>query len=382
MGFLTTLGARISATVFLAALAAGCSGSAPPSAPASEPRAATYGGTSARSFAYDYALGRDLEPLWESEVKSSSAPIQPTSAGDYLFITDLSGEVTRLDLATGKTLGDFDERGGALTSAALAEGALFAAIPDDETPTTDLVAYDYDAWRSLDSRNVEGYLTLEPVVVPGGVLYLSGRRAIKATRDLDSAEFFELETPAYGSPAFDGKTLAYGTEKGAVVFYDYAERRERARIELGAGPLGPCSIYDGAAYVCSESGTLFAVSIERGEELWRAKVGTRVVAPPTAVAERVFSAALSGEVVCLDRATGEEVWRFVDGEAFGYPALVFADAALVLDVTGALYILDRNTGRLVQEFDIGGRPTFAPAAIAGTLVVGYERGNVRAYAIR
>jgi outer membrane protein assembly factor BamB len=120
----------------------------------------------------------------------------------------------------------------------------------------------------------------------------------------------------------------------------------------------PASEIDGAAYVGSENGDLFALTVSSGRLLWRYTGGVPFSRRPAVTEEDVYVVAARQGMSRLDRRTGLPIWRIptrgglVESNAAANhflaanPKYVYA-----LDFSGHLLVLDRRRGITLSGFD-------------------------------
>lgn len=67
---------------------------------------------------------------------------------------------------------------------------------------------------------------------------------------------------------------------------------------------------DSAVFVGTTEGTLVALRAQDGDELWRTKLSSEILAPPASDGERVFVPTLDGRLTALSRSDGSRIWSF------------------------------------------------------------------------
>lgn len=101
---------------------------------------------------------------------------------------------------------------------------------------------------------------------------------------------------------------------------------------------------DGAVYVGSEDGSLYALDARTGTVRWRHRTRSRITAAPAVADGMVFTGGQGGSVCALDARTGRLQWRReLGGEADTEP-VVAKGRVYVASSNGRVHALDAATG--------------------------------------
>ncbi|MCC6356157.1 MAG: PQQ-binding-like beta-propeller repeat protein [Verrucomicrobiae bacterium] len=92
-----------------------------------------------------------------------------------------------------------------------------------------------------------------------------------------------------------------------------------SRIDAGAAIAGD------VVYVGCRAGTVFALALADGRELWRRSLGGAVGGTPAVGRDALFVGCEDGEVRALDRATGDQRWHFPTAKKVSAGPTVFSD---------------------------------------------------------
>ena len=127
---------------------------------------------------------------------------------------------------------------------------------------------------------------------------------------------------------------------------------------------GQPAIADGVVYLGSEAGTLHAVDMETGRELWRFKTGGPVFHPPFVNDDLVLFGSWDGRLRAVNRKNGDLIWDFeagrVDWEVHdifinGIPT-VLDGVAYFSSEDFNVYAVDIETGEEVWRHSLGDEP--------------------------
>ncbi len=147
----------------------------------------------------------------------------------------------------------------------------------------------------------------------------------------------------------------------------------------GLGPILGGPAVEGDTLVCGASDrTIFGLDIATGEERWRRRIETAVMARATTQDGYAYFAGETGLAVCVKVDSGETVWsRRVPG-LIRFPILPSGLAAYVATSTGIIEKLDAKTGEVKWRLELGGRPTTSMVAGPSSVYIGTSDGVVRA----
>lgn len=137
------------------------------------------------------------------------------------------------------------------------------------------------------------------------------------------------------------------------VLWQKAIHHSVTKERIAAGP----GYGDGIIVLVNNKAEVFALKDSSGEELWRQKVSSEVLAEPVVSGNKVFVQTVDGKVFALAKDSGKKLW--VEGREI--PALtlrgnsrplVVNDKLLVGFSTGELVAYDIETGKVVWDATI------------------------------
>jgi len=191
------------------------------------------------------------------------------------------------------------------------------------------------------------------------------------------------------SPAVDNRIVgglsvvdgvAYvGLASGSVYAVDVSTGRDlwrfQAQRDVWAAPL----VADGTVYVASLDHHLYALDAETGAERWNQALGAALAGTPSLSSdgETLFVGTFGSKLLALRASNGEERWsRDTTNWVWSGPAL---DNGVIYfaDVAGTVYALEAETGREVwAPVKPGGQMRARPALAGDLLYVGDRDGNL------
>ena len=261
----------------------------------------------------------------------------PTVANGAVYVTDGTGTVRAVDLATGTERWRSTSPINGATSSVAADGAFFVGTGDGQIQSLELA---------------------------------SGAQRWRATISTDGQ-------PA-GAPAYADGMVYAGTTQGLVALRA-ATGDLVWRLDLGGDPFGSIVIADGVAYVGPGAdvagGHLRAVDAKTGQLRWMVDEG---LSSPSVTGSTAVSVGAGGIVSARDTATGQERWRFVNSGTNRAPAIANGTVYLPADTEQRIYALDAATGNVFWQSSVVGGQQCCIAVARGMVFAATTSGSVYA----
>jgi eukaryotic-like serine/threonine-protein kinase len=310
------------------------------------------GSDDANVYAIDVATGKEK---WHAatgkQVRSS-----PAVANGRVFIQSDDGFFYALEAATGRQIWKFASSAGPVrpsttslsndyyNSSPVVSGDLVYVGSQDNTHG--LYAVDVRTGQKRWSHDVEGSsIVRSSPAVADGVVYYGGIDAIYA---LDAAtgkeKWFNYWSNDLRYPvAVGGGLLFYGTKGGSLFALDAADGTEKWRIILtgdswvtGGPAIGQGMVYAGT----SDGRSLYAVSIDSGEQLWVFTSQGCLWSSPALDRGVLYVGSGDNNVYAVDAATGKELWHYLTGGVVYSSPFISDGSVYVGSLDGNVYALN------------------------------------------
>ena len=308
------------------------------------PASAVYGGSSVYfvSASSVYALSAaDGSTLWQYPADGKGTALfsaTPALADGFLYAADDSGQVTKLDAATGKSAWKAKLDGALRSAPIISDGVVFLG-----SSNAHCYALSAATGKTVWDAATSGAVLTSPVVTGGLVVFTSsdntvyslsastGRKAWAVPYDAD---------PSLVPLVYDGRFVLV-TAGDTVYSLDPSSGRQRTTVKLPTTVLIPPTVSPDATYIVTQSNALYALGAG-GRQLWKTTLGATPTAPPLLAGSLLIVAAQPGIVSAYETTGGKLVWRYVvqasatDSQPKASAANVFA-APIVAD--GTLYVV-------------------------------------------
>ncbi len=168
----------------------------------------------------------------------------------------------------------------------------------------------------------------------------------------------------YGSPAVDGDLVVYvGGYDGRVYAISSSTRLSRVqylRKNANAAPrpiVGSPSVSQGAVYIASSDGLVYALDTISLNERWQFETGGKIWSTPAVNGDTLYIGSFDKKFYAIDTATGREKWQFPTGGAIVAAAAVDNNTVYFSSFDQHLYAVDATDGHLKWQFPASDRDT-------------------------
>lgn len=174
---------------------------------------------------------------------------------------------------------------------------------------------------------------------------------------------------SYASPIVGESAVYIATKAGSVVALGLATGEEVWRADVGDYIARSTPALSGDTLYVAAGYSLLALDAETGRERWSVPLRFAGSSSPVVVGDRLYVATQEGHVSAFTTATGDEVWHYRnDNLLFGSPSV--AEGVVVIgDEAGIVTGLDIGTGREVWQQPLDGEIFATPAIADGVVYV-------------
>jgi outer membrane protein assembly factor BamB len=187
---------------------------------------------------------------------------------------------------------------------------------------------------------------------------------------------------SYASPVVGPETVYVATKAGSLVALRLSNGSEVWRVHVGdyvartTPALSDKTVFVAAGYA------LLAIDAQTGLERWSVPLRFAGSCSPVVDGDRVYVATQEGHLSAFSTQTGEEIWHYRnDNLLFGSPAV--ADGVVVIaDEAGAATAIDAQSGRELWQRPVGGEAFTTPAIAGGVAYVATDAPSLVAFDLK
>ncbi|MBN9565527.1 MAG: PQQ-binding-like beta-propeller repeat protein, partial [Alphaproteobacteria bacterium] len=353
-------------------------------------------------------LGATPAKIWARDIGSSASneyPIVsgPVAAEGMVFALDAKGEVSAVDLTSGKIIwsGQIKPRDardeGIGGGVAYDAGKVYVA-----SPYAQLLCFDAKTGAEVWRTELYSPSRIAPSVKDGRVFALTISNELQAfnaitgdslwahTGIVEMAGILGGASPAIGDGVVivaysSGEVFALKAETGVELWSEglvphFQLDAVSALAHIRARPV----ISDDMVYCVSQSGKISAINIATGQQVWQKPVGG--LRTPAVDQNYIFMVTSDNELMCLNRLTGTPIWvqplvsmkeKGDDGVMWAGPVLA-GGHLIVTGSNGEIHFYGPD-GQLSHRIEHGAAITVSPIVVKGTLIIYDQRAVISAY---
>ena len=183
---------------------------------------------------------------------------------------------------------------------------------------------------------------------------------------------FDAGNPVHASPAVSGSLVVAATLGGRIFAVDENtgtlrwSRTTGSALPLNTSPAGGWdilvsspTIMGDTVFIGAPDGTLYALTLTAGHQLWKAATGGRIRSTPAVANDLVIVGSWDGRVYAFDRQTGAERWVHrtegdtLDSKKFGYDRRAIQSSPAIMN--GSVFFGSRDDGVYALDLATGTR---------------------------
>jgi outer membrane protein assembly factor BamB len=331
--------------------------------------------TSARSsFTVEASLGAptlELNSYWEAPAVAFTASGAGFANGETVEL-ELNGTVLATD--TANKLGRFKATDVVIPVGSPFGPAVLMAVGETSGKMADAPLYITNSWEQAgDGPSRQSF--------EGNDEVLENHLAVSGTSFATEAWTFAGDGSVTTSPAVADAVAYFADETGTVSAVDVQTGQQLWTRDIGGGsgidssPAVDPTVESGVVFVGAESGSVDALKAKNGKIVWSTSLGTSAIESSPAIADGViYIGSDSGDLYAIAEKTGAVVWQTGLGSSVRSSPAVDPSANLVIvgDEAGDVTALSSVTGAVQWSFSTGGPVVATPLIYKGDVYVGSE----------
>ena len=347
----------------------------------------------------DFTAEVSIERIWSVSVGSGAKDylisLRPAASRDTIFAADYSGQVTALELTSGKKLWEVNldtmitggvGYGSGMVMVGTVEGVVHALdATDGSTLWTSQVSSEV-----LSSPKTNGTVVAVHSI-DNQMVALDAKTGEELWRHDGDAPILSVRgtsesvvTSNMVLSGFDsGKLIAFNPSNGSVIWETrVALPKGRTELERIVDIDGEPLLVGDVIYAATYQGRLGAISRGTGRNLWSQDTSSHHA--PAHRAGKVYVTGGEDSIQSFGSGNGQKVWANDDlflRQATG--PVVLGGTIAVADAEGYLHLLDAEDGHFVGRVKADGSGVSAPLlSVGNSLVVQANNGSISAYKIQ
>ncbi len=336
-----------------------------------------------RDFYIPITIGDSLIQKWETDINGGLTNSSFTNYDSCIFINDLSGWVTCLNLDTGEHLGRIKNKGAVYSSPVINYSQIIFPVIIHNENYTELYYYNFILGEVIKKIKIDGIIVSQLIKVKDGIIFNSeDGRVFKYNNNGDKIWEIKTKVKCHSSPSLFNNTIFFGNDKGEILTINSSDGKIIYRKKIGGPFSGSSTISDSIAYIGNDNGILYAIKLSVGNIIWKFDSGSEIMAVPVMNKENLFLANMSGEVFSLNKRTGKLNWSAELGGVINATPLLTDNYLIVPDLDSQLNFVNVSNGKIIKSYKLEGHAKLSPVIIKDKLLIGFDNGIVRAYEIQ
>ncbi len=283
----------------------------------------------------------DGTTVWQYPADGKSGTLfaaTPAYSDGFLYVTDDSSNVTKIDAATGKAAWKVKLDGALRSSPVVSDGLIFFG-----SGNAHCYALSAATGQTVWDVTTGGAVLTSPVITGGLVTFTSADNTVYSLSARSGHKSWSVPfdaDPSLVPLVYDGRVLLV-TAGDTLHTLDPGSGRQRASITLPTNVLIPPTVTADATYIITQSNILYALGAG-GRQLWKTTLEAAPTAPPLLAGSLLLVTTQPGVVSAYSTSGGSLAWRYVmqatatDSQPKAASANVFA-APIV--AAGTLYVV-------------------------------------------
>ena len=131
------------------------------------------------------------------------------------------------------------------------------------------------------------------------------------------------------------------------------------RFQTGGPVVSTPAVVGNKLYIGAETGYLYCLDADTGEEIWGYKTGKAITSSPAVYDGKVYFGSLDHFIYCLDASDGGLEWKYETNYIVHSCPTIYEDKVYIGSNDKFIYCLDAQTGDLVWKFETRGQTSEA-----------------------
>ncbi len=341
-----------------------------------------FGKIPSRDFFVPISISDSLKLKWKKDINGGITNSTVTIYNSYLFINDLSGWITCLDVNTGKQLGQLKDKGAIFSSPIINNNTLIYPIALNNENYSLLNYYNLRTGEPIFKIKIIDKIISELIQTKDGVIFvtLSGN---VYKYNYNGSKVWETETKVrtHCSPAMNNGIVIFGNDNGEVIGLNSYNGNVIFKNKIGYIFTNSVSISDSTAFLGDKNGTLYAVSLKNGKVIWKVETGSEIVSTPVFNNENVFVGNLGGRFFAIEIGNGKTIWLTKLNGVINATPLLTNNYLIIPNLDGQLDFVETLNGKIIKRFILPSHARLTPLYFRNTLFIGYDNDILEAYEI-
>lgn len=169
-----------------------------------------------------------------------------------------------------------------------------------------------------------------------------------------------------------------GSFDGNLYAFDLADGKEKWKFHTELGFKAAAAVRDGVVYVGDVDGKFYALDAATGQEKWKVESNAEINAGANFYQDKVLFASQDGGLYCLSLADGKLAWKYATDDMIQCSPTVVDNRCFLAGCDSKLHVVNLDNGQGIAQLGITAQTMSTPAAVGDRVYFGTQAGNILA----
>lgn len=341
-----------------------------------------YGNNSQRNFYVNQNVTINKEPLWDTSIYASFSKSSFVAYDSILFVSDLGGRITAINIKNGKKNGEIKYKGSIEQAPILDDKNLIFILNETQEKSSELIVYDFVDGSERENTKLDGKVTNE-FILQNGNIYVLADFGMLYKFNINGVLLWhrDLHTNFFSDPAADEKNL-YGLSLDGNLFSVNLETGDIIyKKKIAAGFQSGISLKNQNLFFGDEDGNMFSVNKNNGKINWKYNTKFKIKAIPSFDKSSVYIGNLNGDLYSFNIHEGNLNWILKTEGLINTTPIIFKNMLVQPNLKKQVDLVDKLNGKIIESISFVGRCRTTPFYFTGKLFFGIDKDDVYCFKV-
>ena len=320
----------------------------------------------------------NLDILWE--FKSNDKPVGPlTIYNGVLIYPGARNRIKFISTDLGKNQGYIKSRGVAQTGMVISDSLGYFAVSPQKSKLRCINLLNRKTLWKKDVKDAVG----GSIIIQEKLILSSAEGRVFAFDKITGEILWEFKSKQRFTtpPLFDGNAIWQVSEEGTLFAINLNDGKEIFHVSINH-PVGTSIAFDQSVYVTDITGTIYKIDRNDGHIIWQTETGGASWGPATVSGSSLITGHSGGEIFSLSVEDGSIQWRYDVVDVVSAGVLKVGGYVAFGTKRGEFYLLDSSDGSVIEKRELKGLISFPPVTDGKRIFVATDKGMITCFGVR
>lgn len=343
----------------------------------------SYGMHKEHLFYVDKRISPELELEWIAETDGSFSDGSVIVYDQYMFASDLSGNIFCFSDTSGKKLGVLKQKGEIDISPLIMRDKLIYVVNNYKENYASLIYYQFVQGRQHKEIKLPGNYKSEIIIENDGIILVSQNGHISKYNLIGEKEWdHKTDILTFSNPVLKNDIIYFASIGGEIVGFNTATKRIILREKISNRIESSPVVIENNIFIGDNNGTLYCYDLTNNVIKWEGETGSKIINQPVMDnAGNIYIGNMNGDVLSYT-ISGNLRWRYSSGGVINAVPLIFKNILVQPDMNKKLLVLDIQNGNLLNEISFERRVRTSPVYYNEKIYIGIDRNEIHAFKVK